>query len=66
MWLSLSFNNNDVIGHIFKNEMMEIEQLFINDMALQSMNGNNMLRQYDVLWHYQNIISVKVVNDAAP
>ena len=57
MWLSLSVNY-DVIGHIFKNEMMEIEQLFINDMALQSMNGNNMLRQYDVLWHYQIVIFV--------
>ena len=57
MWLSLSVNY-DVIGHIFKNEMMEIEPLFINDMALQSINDNNMLCQYDVLWHYQIVIFV--------
>ena len=46
--------------------MTVIEALFNNDIALQSMFEFNPLHPNDMLWHYQIVIFVKVVNDAAP
>ena len=40
--------------------------LINNVKMLPNMNDVNQLHHNDVLWHYQIITFVKVVNDAAP